>query len=1080
MQRRNGDLVFSPSDLHDFLECEHLTALELALARGELRRHGRESPHAALVRRKGEAHERAHLAALEADGKRIALIDRDEWESGARATEHAMRDGADVVYQAVLLDPRGWRGIADFVERLPDGSYEVADTKLARTGKPTHVLQLAFYSEQVARIQGRLPDLMHLVLGSGERVSYHVRDFEAYYRRVRRRFLDWVEDPPATYPYPVAHCPVCDWLARCTQQWRDDDHLSFVAQMRRRWVDALGEAGVTTLEQLATAEAELETSLRPEILERLRRQAQLQHRARITGAHVFELLPLVEGRGLEALPRPSAGDVFFDIEGDPFYEAARGLEYLHGVVVDGAFRAFWALDRAQEKEAFERLVDFLTERLVGDPDMHVYHYAPYERTALRRLAGEWGTREEEVDELLRREVFVDLYRVVVDSLRVSYEGYGLKNVERFFMPERTEDVSAGDDSILVFEQWLESRDDELLRAIERYNEFDCRATLALRDWLLERRVEAGVTGWKEPPTPREVSDEKAEALGAREALRQRLLAGAEEGDERWTLAQLLEYHRREARPVWWHYFRRLEASEEDLLRDSEAIAGLEPADAAPEPHKKSLVYTLSFPTQQHKLGPGDVIDPATDRSEQIVEIDDALGLLRLRRGPKYQETPLPRALIPGGPWDTRAQRAALARLAESPDRYPALRAILRRDIPRKDESYLFIQGPPGSGKTYRAAQIVAELLADGKRVGVAAPSHKAIHKLLEEIEQAAEPVRALKKCTAGDPDTQYDGTWIENEGVIPPFTEEEVRLLAGTAWLFARQELDRTLDYLVIDEAGQVSLADALAMGTSARNLVLVGDPLQLAQVSQGVHPGDTGCSVLEHLLGDNATVPPERGVFLERTRRMHPDVCRFVSEVVYDGRLLPLEGLERQQLEGVGAGIRHLPVVHEGRSQSSPEEAEAIAQELDGLVGRTYTAADGSTRPLRHEDVMVVAPYNAQVRCLRERLPAAVPVGTVDKFQGQEAPVVFYSTASSSGDEIPRGLDFLFSRNRLNVAISRAQCLAYLVGSPRLLDVKCRTVEQMRLVNALCRLVEAAEEQRSAQARQSPDTVAREPRTTT
>jgi predicted RecB family nuclease len=342
-----------------------------------------------LIRRKGDEHERAYLAQLRAEGRSVLVVDTDDrdWGRAARVTADAIRSGShDVVYQAVLLDSSGWRGVADFLERQPDGSYEVADTKLARTSKPTHLLQLAFYSEQVARIQGRLPDLMHIVLGSGERVSYRVRDFDAYYRQVRRRFLEWVVDPPATYPYPVEHCTVCDWLPRCTQQWRDDDHLSFVAQMRRRWVDALGEVGITTLEQLASAEAELETSLQPRIYERLRRQAELQHRARITGKHVFELLPLVEGRGLDGLPRPSEGDVFFDIEGDPFYEAARGLEYLFGVAYregddvvfapsDGVsplrgqtpvpvrFRAFWATERAQEQEPFERLVDFLTERL---------------------------------------------------------------------------------------------------------------------------------------------------------------------------------------------------------------------------------------------------------------------------------------------------------------------------------------------------------------------------------------------------------------------------------------------------------------------------------------------------------------------------------------------------------------------------------------------------------------------------------------------------------------------------------------------------------------------------------------------
>src|SRR5215218_8964360 len=1073
MQLSSDGFVFSPSDLNDFLECEHLTALELATARRELSRPERDDPQGDLIRRKGEEHEAAHLGALEANGLNIARIDLDcDWEAAAAATEQAMRDGADVVYQAVLLDPSGWRGIADFLERQPDGFYEVADTKLARSAKPYFLLQLAFYSEQVGRIQGRLPHRMHVVLGTNERASYRVRDFDAYYRRVRRRFLEWVADPPATYPYPVAHCPICVWLERCTKQWEEDDHLSLVAHMRRRWIDRLGDAGVTTLEGLAAAPEELETELRPEIYGRIRRQAQLQHGHRLTGEHVFDYLPLVEGRRLELLPRPSEGDVFFDIEGDPFYEPARGLEYLHGVVTleDGepTFRSFWALDRTQEREAFEQLVDFLHERLVRYPDMHVYHYAHYEPSTLKRLAGEHGTREEEIDELLRREVFVDLFRVVEQSLRISHPRYGLKQVETFFMPPREEDVRAGDDSILVFEEWVESGDRGLLEAIERYNEFDCLATFQLREWLLERRTDAGVERWKEPPTPREVKEEVAEAVAERERLKVALLGGAEEGDERWLAAQLLEYHRREARPVWWHYFRRLESTPEELVADPEAIGDLRPTGAEPRPVAKSLAYEFEFPTQQHKLGPGGVVDPETERGEEIFEIDEGTGRLWIKRGHKRSEEPLPRALIPGGAWDTRAQRAALMRLAEQirdgGSKYRALRAILRREPPSAlaaeslDESYLFIQGPPGSGKTWTGAQLILQLLAHGKRVGIAAPTHKAIHNLLRELEQQGLGTHGLKKCTKGDEDTHYDASeLIENESELEPFLDSQLKLLAGTAWLFSREELDSTLDYLFVDEAGQVSLADALAMGTATKNLVLLGDPLQLAQVSQGVHPGGTGCSVLEHLLGEHATIPPKRGLFLEHTRRMHPKVCAFVSEVVYDGRLESAEGLERQELEGVGAGIRYLPVEHEGRSQSAPEEAERIAAELEALRGRWYTAADGRRWRLRDEDVMVVAPYNAHVRCLAQRLPDGVRVGTVDKFQGQEAPVVFYATASSSGEEIPRGLEFLFSRNRLNVAISRARCLAYLVGNPRLLDVRCRTIEQMRLVNALCRFVEGA-----------------------
>jgi uncharacterized protein len=283
-----------------------------------------------------------------------------------------------------------------------------------------------------------------------------------------------------------------------------------------------------------------------------------------------------------------------------------------------------------------------------------------------------------------------------------------------------------------------------------------------------------------------------------------------------------------------------------------------------------------------------------------------------------------------------------------------------------------------------------------------------------------------------------------------------VRLLAGTAWLFARSELDGQLDYLFVDEAGQVSLADALAVGTAARNVVLLGDPVQLAQVTQGTHPPGTGVSVLEHLLGDAQTIPPDRGLFLERTFRLHPDVAAFVSEAFYEGRLRAAEGCERQGT-AFGTGVRFLPVEHEGNRRSSVEEAERVRAAIDELLGGAYTDSRGRTRPLRENDFMVVAPYNAQVAALRQVLPPGVPVGTVDKFQGQEAPVVFFSMASSSGEDVPRNMEFLFSRNRLNVAVSRAKCLAILVASPKLLDIRCRTVEQMRLANALCALVESA-----------------------
>jgi uncharacterized protein len=267
------------------------------------------------------------------------------------------------------------------------------------------------------------------------------------------------------------------------------------------------------------------------------------------------------------------------------------------------------------------------------------------------------------------------------------------------------------------------------------------------------------------------------------------------------------------------------------------------------------------------------------------------------------------------------------------------------------------------------------------------------------------------------------------------------------------------LDALVVDEAGQMSLANVVAVGGAARNLVLLGDPQQLSQPSRGTHPPGADRSALEHLLDGRATVPPDRGLFLATTWRMHPQVCAFVSEVAYDGRLESHPDCARQEVGGqgplAGYGLRHVAVEHAGNRVTSPEEVEAVAALVADLVGRPWADAAGRTRPLGLEDVLVVAPYTAHVARLGAALPAGARVGTVDRFQGQEAPVVVFSMATSSADDLPRNLEFLLSLNRLNVAVSRARGLAVLVASPRLLEARCRTPHQLRLANALCRLME-------------------------
>ena len=1073
MQLVDGRLNLSPSDVTGFLACEHMTKLSVDVAYGRIDKPDAVDAQAQLVFDKGLEHEAAYLADVKAQSKSVVDVEPSpaDWDGAVERTQAAMRAGVDVIYQGVFVSGR-WRGVADFVERVerPSGlgawSYEALDTKLARHSKPAYILQLCFYDEQIGVIQGVQPESIHVLLGSGVRQSFRPQEFAAYYRRVRSRTEAFVDNPLDTTPWPNANCGNCGFKARCDAFWDEIDHLSRVAGIRRPQIDALNEAGVTTLADLAgsdpTAPPKGVTS---EAWAKITEQAGLQYESRLSGRDTYHLMQPKPGLGFALLPEPSRGDLFFDFEGNPFWDADGSLEYLWGITDENdAFTPIHAYDRESEKAALEQFLDLVQARRAEFPDMHVYHYAPYEISALKRLVGWYGTREDVLDDLLRNEVFVDLYAVVRNGIRTSRPGYGLKEMEAFLPIERKAEVKDGGTSIVVFEEWMRTRDDDLLRQIDDYNREDCISTRLLRDWLLELREDV-IAKWGPLVRPEPQERKSApEGVDEADALRAALIDAGEE-----TAAQLLDYHAREAKPVWWAFFERLGRSHEELLEDAEAITGLVQV-GEPIPSKRSFEWTLEYPPQEHKIRTGsEVRDRETARSAgSLVSVDAEARRIVLRRGPSLTDVPLPEALIPGGPYTTKDQRGALERFGKSllagDHRYPALESILRRkafDRPIQtadlDEMktllrslggrHLVIQGPPGSGKTWTSGRLIVDLIEAGKRVGVASTSHKAIHNLLDSIEEAAaergRPFTGLKKASAGNPESRYESDHIDSVDDAAACTDCD--LTAGTAWLYSREDQDAKLDYLFIDEAGQVSLADALAMGTSAKNVVLVGDPQQLAQVTQGTHPGGTGASVLAWLLEEHQTIPPDRGLFLERTYRLHPEVCGFISDEFYEGRLTPAEKARRRATPA-GTGLRFIALEHEGNTQTSDEEVDAIAAEIARL------------KPLgvSESDVMVVAPYNMQVEALNKALPG-VRVGTVDKFQGQEAPVVFYSMASSSGDDVPRGLEFLLSRNRLNVAISRAQCRAYLVASQRLLEVNCTTIDQMRLANAMCRFVEFA-----------------------
>ena len=1111
LRTEDGKKILAASDVTDKLACPHLIAQKLLILRGERGKpRPADDPYAELISAKGEEHEREQLARLESElGPAVDLgtdgIPRtdDELLAAATATAGVMASGAPLIFQATFFDGT-WQGRTDFLRRvdvpssLGEHSYEVIDTKLARRVKPHFVHQLLLYSRLLGGVQGFTPELAHLILGDGTETAVELRRYEALHRHTARAVARLVGEPcPETYPEPIEHCAVCGFVAECSARLREDDHLSLVAGASRIRRERLIDLGIETVAELADAPEDTDPRrLGAESFGLLRSQAALQVESRESGEPTRRHLPPVRAAGYAALPDPSSGDVFFDLEGDPFL-GPDGIEYLWGWWRENeGYECVWAHDPVAEKEALERFVDEVGDLREQHPGMHVYHYAPHERSKLRSLAIHYGTREAEVDQLLRNGVLVDLFSVVKQALQVGEESYSLKRLERHHGFKRREtSVREGGGSIVMYERWLELGLDEMLESIRAYNEEDCRSTASLRDWLLgemrpEAEAELGID-FAEFAEPEPEEDRPPPAwLADVEALADRLLDGlspdaADDSPEearRRLMSHLLLYHHREGKPEWWRYFDLRSLSTDDLLYERDAISGLV-RDETVEPFavtKRSLGYTFTFPEQEHKLALGGVADPTTDAGYNLVELNDR-SLVVSRDATK--PPPAPVALVGPSPRDPSAMREALVEIGAAVERGEdgnAVVDLLDREPPRLDSDLLGedvetlidaalaldrgvlpIQGPPGTGKTYRAAHMIVGALASGLRVGVTAQSHAAIQNLLRETERVARdwPLR-FSGVYRGE-GYRSPTRMIELAGANNAVTDDH-QLVAGTAWLLSRPEHRGRFDLLFVDEAGQYSLANAVAAGSCARGIVLLGDPQQLPQVTQAPHPFGSGASALGHVLGEASTIEGDRGVLLTETWRMHPDVCRYVSERSYDGKLRSRDGCELRSVRSAGpiggAGLRTMPVQHAGRSQYSPEEAAAIAaacRELlaDGVV----TDAEGGEAPLEPEDIMVVAPYNMAVNEISSTVPEGVRVGTVDRFQGQEAPVVFYAMTCSAGEDVPRGLDFLFDRHRMNVAISRAQCSAILVYSPRLLEANCPTLEAMELIDGVCRFVEMA-----------------------
>ncbi|HWO60454.1 MAG TPA: TM0106 family RecB-like putative nuclease, partial [Umezawaea sp.] len=1057
MLTTEAGLVISPTDLVDLLECEHRSALNHAIAARLPGVPTPDSSGATLITKHGVAHEQAALARFrERFGAGLVEIGlpaphHDALVKAAEETRVALESGAPAVYQAVFYSD-GFYGRADFVIRSADG-YEPHDTKLARHATPAAVLQLTAYADALRRAGHPTGPSMHLLLGDDVTHSFPVADFlplvDHLRDRLRQRLsvpaampaLVWADERPA--------CGTCRFGRSCSTGREAARDLSLVAGIRTDQRRKLVAAGLGTIDALANATAtDRPADMSVTTFGALRSQAALQviqDNSRTeddpTGKVAYEVLaPDV----LAALPSPADGDVFFDMEGDPFALAGEGLEYLFGAITAGdVFTPFWAHSRAQEKAAFEGFVDFALARLAEFPGSHVYHYAPYEVSALKRLAALHGTREEAVDTLLRTGSLIDLYAVVRKALRVSQRSYSIKYLEPLYMPEaRSGEVKNAVSSIEAYEEYLtlvELGDVEqasvVLAGIAEYNTYDCVSTDRLYRFLLDVRAEAGIEPLEAEESEMDIlirrtdeelaAERRAERAAKLAAVVDPLMAGLPDNpadatpDEkaRALLAAAVGYHRRETNPAWWDFFRQVGAPLPDLEVDNTcAVPVSVRADEWVMPSgrvklAKREVHAKVDPDRPHPFSAREKVrllypgNPGWTRKAEVLS-ESANGVVLLESvQPDGLDSLRPVAILPGDPVMPTPKDTAVYELAEAVvEGLPSLPPhpgidLLRRTPPRLvsgelpqsedlvaavisavdvlDGSTLAVQGPPGAGKTYLAGRLIAHLIRRGKSVAVTSTSHKAVENVLSAAKAAGRELGVPIPCAKKAKDKPVkDCEWEQprdNPAMVRWRAEQGGgHLVGGTAWTFANAALrEQPFDVLIIDEAGQFALADALAVSNCARNLVLLGDPQQLPQVVQGTHPAGADASALGHLLGDADVIPPSLGYFMDQSRRMHPAVCLPVSLLSYAGRLHAHPTAASRSVAGVESGLYLDSVDHSHNITSSPEEAAEVVRIVRELMGRMWTDA-GVSRALNESDVLVVAPYNLQVRVVRRALEQA------------------------------------------------------------------------------------------------------------
>jgi len=1110
---------YSATMLTRYINCKHTITNEFNEQKLKLKRLPRTFADN-LRLEKGLLHEANYFKELSKKYSKVKNIKKLKdlsKEEKIEETIKALKNGYELIYGG-WLKSGDWSGELDFLEinqktksNLGDWSYEIIDAKNSSNVKGDHIYQVCLYSFLLQDIQGVLPENFYILLKDQNRETIKLKEVYDTFLLHKKSYETFVKkEINKTTPEKCGYCTFCDWKEICENEWISRRHLNQVLGNNKKNIKLFNKAGIHKYDDLAKLNPKTKVEgLRDEVKLKRINQAKLQIEGEQQGYPIFKINEenLILNKGFNLLPKPSTCDLFFDIEGVQDYVVPGKLEYLFGIYYeeDGKkiFKPFWAHDKEQEKQSVIDFFSFTKNHFKKYPQAKIYHYASYEIKVLERLTSLHKIHGVDYDHYLNLGRFVDLFRVVKQAIHVSENSYSIKQIEKYYDFKRTGDIKKGDISEEYYIQWIETKDKKLLDEIEEYNKQDCISTFKLRNWLLKIKPEG--TKWFVP------EKDQMELRSFEENLLeyQKKISSSKLSNKPMLklLSDVIGFYNREQKPQWRQFFDRKDLSNEELIDDRECIGNMKLASQFQD--KRSFVYKYIFPEQEYKLKKGRSViianntDPdRADYAGTIQELDQINRTLVLRKGISKEQKQLPRTLSIGEKVMEQSRFDNLNKniyafcdnLLENKKGYEALKSFLNRDTPnikginqgdkiinsenfdqdipdvisRLNSSYLFLQGPPGTGKTFQSANAIVELIKQKKRIAVTANSHKVIHNLLERVEKLATKkdvlFKGLKMGNPDNEDTFYNGKLIKTDKnekhYIDGLKERNFLLYAGTKYHLSQWYYRNKIDYLFIDEAGQISIADLIALGGVAKNIILVGDQQQLKQPNQGSHPGLSSNSVLDYLLEGKDTVQDNRGIFLNRTFRMHPEINTYVSENFYENKLLTNPKNQNREIDYPNnflvnkEGIHSVLMDHEDCTQTSEEEFKKIDQIIKKLIGKKFTDSDGKDRPLQIEDFLIVSPYNAQVNFLLARLPKGTRCGTIDRFQGQEAPITIISMTSSNIESLPRDKSFFFSKNRLNVAISRAQCSSIILFNPKLLESAPNSYEEFKIINNFQKLL--------------------------